>query len=63
MNFDNETIEIPCDNCKRKNKKTIGWIKRNNKFKCSCGTEIVVDSSQFRKEISNVEKSLKNLFK
>lgn len=61
MNFDDEIVEIPCNKCKRKNKKTINWLKQNNKLICKCGTEIVIESSQFKKEISKIEQSLEEL--
>ena len=29
INFDKEQIDIPCEGCGIKTKKTIGWIKSN----------------------------------
>lgn len=59
--LEQETIDIPCENCRRKNKKTIGWIKRNKQFACICGTVISLDTDQFRREIAKVERSLADL--
>ena len=56
--LDKSEIEIPCENCRRKTKKTIGWIKTHNKFACACGTEITLDAKQFKTEIAKVERSL-----
>ena len=63
--FENQDIEIPCKKCGRKHKKTIGWIKSHNggKIHCSCGTDLVIESRQFTREIDDMEKRLKNLFK
>ena len=59
--LDGSEIEILCENCRRKTKKTIGWIKTHNKFTCGCGTEITLDANQFRSEIAKVERSLADL--
>lgn len=64
--LDNQEVEVPCENCKKKHKKTIGWIKRNSKVSCGCGAEINLKADQFRREIAKIEKSLKefeNAFK
>ncbi len=54
-------IDIPCTNCGRKTKKSIGWIKSHSDFICACGTEIHVDANQFKSEIAKVERSLGDL--
>ena len=46
--LDGQEIEIPCENCKRNHKKTIAWIKRNSRISCGCGTEVNLESDQFR---------------
>jgi len=51
-------IEIPCENCSRKIKKSIGWIKSHQEFTCPCGTTIVLKTDQVRREIAKVERSL-----
>lgn len=56
--LDNEEIEIPCENCGRKSKKSIGWIKGHTEFSCACGTRIRLQASQFKSEIAKVERSL-----
>lgn len=61
--LDSTEIEIPCENCSHKTKKSIGWIKSNKDFTCSCGTKITIDASQFKSEIAKVEKSLAELQK
>ena len=61
--LDDLEIEIPCENCGRKTKKTIRWIKSNNEFVCACGTHISLDSSDFRAKIAKIERDLGNLGK
>lgn len=56
--LDDSEIEIPCENCQRKTKKSIGWIKTHKKFTCACGTEITINASQFKGEIAKIDKSL-----
>ncbi len=62
--FDNEAINIPCPKCGNQSRKTVGWLKRNSNFPCSrCGETIEVNPEQFRREISNAEKELKDFQK
>lgn len=53
--LDRAEIDIPCTNCGRKTKKAIGWLKMNRQFRCMCGTDIHLDTSQFRSEIAKVD--------
>lgn len=58
-NFDNRSIEIPCPKCSHKVKKTIGWLKRNNKMICaSCGVASVLEAKKFLADIRRVEGKL-----
>lgn len=59
--LDNAEIKIPCENCGHKTTKTIGWIKSNKEFKCSCGTHITITTDQFKREIVKVEKAYSDL--
>jgi hypothetical protein len=61
--LDSTEIEIPCENCSSKTKKSIGWIKSHKEFTCACGTKITLDASQFKSEIAKVEKSFADLQK
>lgn len=56
--LDGIEIELPCENCGRVTKKTIGWIKRNTEHICACGTLVCLDTDQFRREIGKVDRSL-----
>ena len=56
--FDSQTIDIPCENCNRNTPKSIRWLKSNKKFTCSCGTIINLDSSDFIRQIKDIEKSI-----
>lgn len=59
--LDSSEIEIPCEKCGHKTKKSIGWIKTHSKFTCACGVEITLDASQLKSEIGKVECSLSGL--
>ncbi|MEA3641875.1 MAG: hypothetical protein VBE63_18340 [Lamprobacter sp.] len=59
--FDTTEIEIPCENCCRKIKKSIGWIKSHRQLTCGCGATIILDTNQFKTEIAKVERSLADL--
>lgn len=59
--LDKQEIEIPCDKCGRKTKKSIGWIKTHSEYVCGCGTTIKLDTRQFKSEIAEVERSFANL--
>ncbi len=59
--LDSAEIEIPCENCQRKTKKTIVWIKSNKEFTCACGTTIKLEAEQFKREIAKAEKSFSDL--
>jgi lysyl-tRNA synthetase class I len=59
--LDSAEIEIPCENCGRKTKKSIGWIKNHSHFTCDCGTHIILDASKFKGEISKVDRAIGDL--
>lgn len=59
--LDQAEIEIPCENCGRKTKKSIGWIKTQSQFTCACGTRINIDASQFKSEMAKVDRSFASL--
>lgn len=56
--FDAASLEIPCENCGRKTKQTIGWIKTHEQFTCPCGTVINLKADQFRRELAAAEAAL-----
>ncbi len=55
------TIDIKCPACGRTTKKSIAWVKNNSSFTCGCGTEIKLDSSEFKATVAKVEAELKKL--
>ncbi len=61
--FDNEEIDIQCENCSRKTKKTIGWIKCNKVLNCTCGTTISLETDQFKRELKKIVSDLERTFK
>jgi len=54
-------LDLPCENCGRKTRKTIGWIKTHKQFTCGCGTVVRLDTDQFNREIRKVEAAFTNL--
>lgn len=61
--LDDQTVGIPCEKCSRETPKSIGWIKTHSKFTCACGTVINIDASQFRGQIAEAERALRDLEK
>ena len=43
-------IELHCENCGRKTKKSVEWVRDHDEFACDCGTTVPVDASKYRKE-------------
>ena len=56
--IDDAEIELECENCGGKTKKSIEWIKKHNQFSCECGNLIHVDPSKYRKELAKTESEL-----
>ena len=54
-NADDGEIEISCENCGSKTRKSFEWTKDHEEFECGCGTMIRVDASRFRKELLKTE--------
>jgi hypothetical protein len=53
--IDEAGIELQCENCGRKTKKSIEWMADHDELACDCGTMIPVDASKFHKELVKVE--------
>jgi hypothetical protein len=56
--FDSAEIEFPCEVCKRKIKKTIGWLKSHKEVICACGTKIILDAKQLVNATNRLEKQI-----
>jgi hypothetical protein len=56
-NIDTE-IELQCESCGAKTKKSIEWAKDHDELICECGTLIPVDVSKFRKELVKTQSEL-----
>ena len=52
---DEAQIEISCEKCGAKTKKSAAWAKDHEEFECGCGTMIRVDPSKYRKELARTE--------
>jgi len=59
--LDNQTIDIPCPGCGKKASKSVGWLKANHNFTCSCGAVVNIDTSKFKSGIAGAEKNLSDL--
>ena len=53
------TIDIKCPACGRTTRKSIAWVKNNTSFTCSCGTEIRLDSTEFKATVVKLEAEFK----
>ena len=56
--IDDLEIEIECENCGGKTKKSSRWIEDHDQFACECGTLISVDPRKYRKELAKTESEL-----
>ncbi|AIP33274.1 zinc finger, LSD1 subclass domain protein [Paraburkholderia xenovorans LB400] len=64
INFDNQTVDVPCGNCRKKLTETIRRLKTDPNLTCSsCGAVTHVDANEFRKVEQSVNKSLNDLRK
>ncbi|GAJ91052.1 hypothetical protein RRH01S_01_05230 [Rhizobium rhizogenes NBRC 13257] len=55
---------MPCPNCGHKTKKSIAWLKSNDKFSCDgCGRGITVQADELFAGIKETEKSIADLKK
>jgi hypothetical protein len=52
---DDAQIELECESCGVKTKKSIEWATDHDEFTCECGTLIPVDASKYRKELAKTE--------
>ena len=62
--LDGSPIDLPCPGCGHKNRKTVGWIKLHSRMTCAgCGRDVILDSSDFRRGMRNVDTQLDKLSK
>lgn len=59
--LDNHEISIPCRACGNSSKKTLGWIKTNNEFKCQCGTVLEISAEKLLRTGGAVDRSISDL--
>ena len=58
--LDSQTIEIPCPNCGKKSRETLGRIKAVQKLTCRhCRQTFDLDKTQMTREIAKVDAALK----
>ena len=57
--FENQEIGVPCPKCGHKTKKTVGWLKSNDKLTCGgCGSDLIVNSEELLAGIKEAEKAV-----
>jgi predicted RNA-binding Zn-ribbon protein involved in translation (DUF1610 family) len=61
LKIDSHTVDIPCPSCGKKTAQTIGRLKAQPKFTCTCGQSVTVDLAQFKKTVAAVQKRLDDL--
>ena len=60
--FDEAEIAITCPKCSEKTKKTLGWVKANDRLTCpACGHDFALDKDQLRRDHEALEKALSDL--
>ncbi len=55
--LDMQTVELPCPVCGAKVSQSLGWIKANDHFVCSCGTRVDLEKSNFMPGMAEIDRS------
>jgi len=61
--FDDQELTIKCQRCGHMEKKTIGWIRNNNQFRCICGAILTLKTDEFNRQLAETEASYDRLKK
>lgn len=61
LNDPSRTFTVPCSHCGQEHTKTLGWLKTQPNFTCSCGTGITIDVHQFTQVAVDAQKSLDSI--
>lgn len=62
--FDDQSIDIPCPECRKKTARTVAQIKRQPKLTCSgCGGVIDIDAKELLRELDKAEKQARDMFR
>ena len=61
--FDNQTIDVPCPECRREVSARVGELKRSPTLRCPAGHSFDVDAKQLVRDLEKVEKSIANFGK
>ncbi len=56
--LDDQKIDVPCPECRRKVAARIGQLKRSPQLTCGSGHVFDVDAKELVREITKVEKAL-----
>jgi ribosomal protein S27E len=56
--FDDTEIKIPCPDCGKINKQTVGWLRNHSQVAClGCGFLISPRTSEARRELHKIDKA------
>lgn len=56
--FDDIEIKIPCPDCGKTNKQTVGWLRSHSQVAClGCGFLISPQTSEARRELQKIDKA------
>lgn len=59
--LDGQSVPLLCLSCGEKTHKTVGWIKENSAFECSCGSVVNFNSEVLRKKLVETETRIQEL--
>lgn len=61
ITFDGAELSIPCLKCGAEAKKTIAWLKANDRLTCAaCGITINLDTSELMRGLDEADRTLRD---
>lgn len=60
--FEDKILDIPCPECRHKNKVSIGKLKNSPRITCrGCRKNIQINASEFKKYFDDFDRQLKQI--
>ena len=57
--FKNDTLDVPCPQCRHLTTLTVGWLERNCRFACErCDSDLEIDGPGLLEDLRDVESSI-----
>ena len=56
--LDSVEVELVCEACGRKTKKTVGWIESHENFTCPCGLPVRCGPDSISREVREVNRGV-----